>query len=482
MIEARTPTTMDEAGAEKQRDYERSDIHKDSDNLEEKQVSDPLFLALLKSDIVVRMTSEKQSHQIQLAIEVLSDKTDGKIIYGSDEKFWIYDCAEGYWLSKSNRYIGNRLKEFAIKIGCYHLNMSTHQGIDSLVKQAQYDLYREVEPQKGLLNFKNGTYDTSADVFRGHRKEDFLTYVIPYDFDPNAKCPLWDRVLKEWLPDDVILILQELFGNVFLDNRHEKIGFLVGGGRNGKSVCLEAISQVLGAKNISNFSLSQITEEQGIFRASMEGKVLNISMDNSEKIKNFAIFKGLVSGEPQTMKRLYNQPYSSSNYPKTILAANALPKVEDYSDGYFRRLLIIPFERQIPSDDVDTELKEKLVVESAGILNWIIEGARRLRRQERFSDSYTINQFLDEYRRESDTVACYIDEKEWVVGTDDKISLSMAFEDFNQWIFRNGYAKMGNRTFAKRLRLLKFETEKIGGNLYLWYGGAKTAIDSQTPF
>lgn len=68
------------------------------------------------------------------------------------------------------------------------------------------------------------------------------------------------------------------------------------------------------------------------------------------------------------------------------------------SDGYFRRLLIIPFERQIPKDKIDVDLKSKLIKERAGILNWIIEGARRLRKQGKFSESQAINNYLDRWQ------------------------------------------------------------------------------------
>lgn len=119
-------------------------------------------------------------------------------------------------------------------------------------------------------------------------------------------------------PPDILQVLQEGIGNTFLDHRHEKMVYAVGGGCNGKSTLLEGIGASLGQGNITNFTLAQVTEEDGKARGSMIGKLLNISADNSQKIKDFGVLKSYVSGEGLSAKKVYQDIFTTNNLPKTI--------------------------------------------------------------------------------------------------------------------------------------------------------------------
>jgi putative DNA primase/helicase len=48
-----------------------------------------------------------------------------------------------------------------------------------------------------LLNLKNGTMDLASGRFRDHRREDFLTKQIEVDYDPEANCPRFEKLLGE---------------------------------------------------------------------------------------------------------------------------------------------------------------------------------------------------------------------------------------------------------------------------------------------
>jgi putative DNA primase/helicase len=90
--------------------------------------------------------------------------------------------------------------------------------------------------------------------------------------------------------------------------------------------------------------------------------------------------------------------------------ANHLPRIEGTDDGIWRRVLLIPFDVQIPEDERDPHLAERIVAdESAGVLNWMISGlADYLESGLRIPEA--VKMATKGYRNDSDTVAAFIDQ------------------------------------------------------------------------
>jgi hypothetical protein len=54
------------------------------------------------------------------------------------------------------------------------------------------------------FNAQNGTVDLRAGELRFHRREDMHTKMAPVAFDPEARCPTFDRFLAEVVPDEEV--------------------------------------------------------------------------------------------------------------------------------------------------------------------------------------------------------------------------------------------------------------------------------------
>jgi len=48
-----------------------------------------------------------------------------------------------------------------------------------------------------LINFLNGTVDARTKELREHRRDDYITKLVHYNYDPNAKAERWERFLNE---------------------------------------------------------------------------------------------------------------------------------------------------------------------------------------------------------------------------------------------------------------------------------------------
>lgn len=212
-----------------------------------------------------------------------------------------------------------------------------------LLKQFESSAYRLVpdrEPGLTLIPLQNGTLEITAEgtKLREHNQEDFLTFLLPFSYDPVAIPARFQAFMDHILPDkNLQSIIQEYVGSGFISSgimKLEKLLKLYGSGANGKSVLLSIISAMVGRGNISEFSLDKITDDAGYYRAQAQGKLFNICSETPKRIGDNAILKQWASGEPIAVR--YRPPAMMENPPRLLFSANELPGDVEHSDGFFR--------------------------------------------------------------------------------------------------------------------------------------------------
>jgi len=126
------------------------------------------------------------------------------------------------------------------------------RGIASAVTLARSRLPVRVDrldARPWLLNVPNGTVDLRTGAVRGHRRQDYLTMLCPTRYDPAARCPTWDRFLRDVFrgDDELIGYVRRLLGyGLTGDVREQVLPILWGRGSNGKSTFVNAVLEVLG--------------------------------------------------------------------------------------------------------------------------------------------------------------------------------------------------------------------------------------------
>jgi len=93
-----------------------------------------------------------------------------------------------------------------LKIGVDKFDAKLHSFKDELLKQFISDArLKEIQSdnQTTLINLINGTFEINGknQSIREFRKSDFLTYQLPFEFEPNAECPKFINFLNEVLPE-----------------------------------------------------------------------------------------------------------------------------------------------------------------------------------------------------------------------------------------------------------------------------------------
>jgi len=92
----------------------------------------------------------------------------------------------------------------------------------------------------------------------------------PYNYDPDAKCPLWKRFLVEIfeaenINDISIKILQEIFGLLLTpETVYHKIFAMIGPKRSGKGTILKVLQALLGRSEVTTTNLTQLPTQFGM--------------------------------------------------------------------------------------------------------------------------------------------------------------------------------------------------------------------------
>ncbi len=307
------------------------------------------------------------------------------------------------WTEVSDQEMKIFLKYALASYGSYdEIKASNRKILDDHIKQFPYSaIARFPEQATNKINFDNGTLNLADGKIYKHDKDDFFRYVLPYNYNPKAKCPLFEKYLSEVLPEkEERMVIAEYIGYLFTSLKLEKVLFLYGAGLNGKSVLVDIIEALLGKENISHESLSDMCGENGSnCRANLVGKILNTCSDVSAKAFQGDVFKRLASGEPISFKILYKDVNTSTDYAKQLFCLNELPRTSDISNGYFRRFLIAPFPIQIPKEKINPKLASTIISsELPGIMNWVLQGRERLLKQNAFTESEAMTKALENYK------------------------------------------------------------------------------------
>jgi len=325
-----------------------------------------------------------------------------------------------------------------------------------------------------LINLKNGTFEISPQkqFLRAPRIEDFLTYQLPFEYNPDAQAPIFECYLNKVLPDVTMQqILAEYLAYIFIKPGYlklEKILLLYGSGANGKSVFFDVVNAILGDENTSSYSLQSITDNNGYHRAMLGNKLLNYASEISTKLET-PILKQMASGEPIEARLPYGEPFKLTNYAKLLFNCNELPNNVEQTNAFFRRLLIIPFEITIPEEEQDKELSKKIIAaELSGVFNWILQGLGRLLKQKNFTKSAAVNKQLQDYKKHSDSVQMFLEEAGYEKGGNEAVLFGDLFKEYISYCTESNHRSTSKLNFSQKLKNAGFETERKNSGIVVY--------------
>ena len=388
---------------------------------------------------------------------------------------FIYLYNRTFWAELDKDEFQKFLGEAAEKMGVRWDNAQDYQFREQLFKQflaTEYLSNPQGDNNKVLINLQNGTFEISPQGtnLRPFDRSDFITYQLPFEYNPQATAPLFEAYLNKVLPDpERQRVLAEYLGFVFIKHgsnalKEEKALILYGTGANGKSVFFEVVNALLGTDNVSSYSLQSLTNDNGYFRAKLANKLVNYASEINGNLEA-SIFKQLVSGEPVEARLPYGQPFILKQYAKLIFNCNELPKDVEHTNAYFRRFLIIPFDVTIPPHEQDKNLHTKIIEkELSGVFNWVLKGLNRLLEQKKFSDCEAAQQAVEQYKIESNSVQMFLNENEYKGSSINYKLIKDLYPEYRSFCMDDGMTPFKKSNFIKQLRALSLVVDRVSQN------------------
>ena len=294
------------------------------------------------------------------------------------------------------------------------------------------------------------------------------TQTLPFPYTPVEENPpeRFLRYLAECFAPDQDAeakgnLLQEFAGAclVGIATRFQKALILTGEGDNGKSVFVSVIRSLFPPEQTAAVAPQDLGHEYN--RAQLVGVRFNAASEiPSGELFDSSSFKAVVSGDDVRARHLRHDPFTFKPRAGHVFSANTLPAVNDYSHGFWRRLLVVSWNRRFTDAERDLTLTDSiLMTELPGVAAWAIEGARQLLRQNHYTAPASLRTDAERWRVETDVVAA------WLSGCAEKTTVATtaadaAYQAFRFWSVENGHRQISSTTFGRRMRALGIEVKR----------------------
>lgn len=343
------------------------------------------------------------------------------------------------------------------------------QRIQSALYLAQPDLAanaKDFDQMPWWISANNGSINLKIGEVSQHDRNHLNTRIIHSDFSATAKCPTWLKFLERVQPDpEMRQFLQRAIGySLTGDTGEQCLFFLYGMGRNGKSVVIETLAELMGsyhtATRIESLSGKGAGGIPNDIAALAGARYVTVSETPEGAKLNESLVKDLTGGDTITARFLRHEFFSFRPQFKLWVRGNHKPQIRGTDDGIWRRLMLIPFNVQIPEDEVDSSLPERLRGELPGILNWAIDGCLDWQKKG-LKPPQSVKDALAEYRREMDILGDFI--SACCVISDGAITESTAlYNSYRKWCGMVGHLSVSQMRFGLSLGERGFVKEKSG--------------------
>ena len=414
--------------------------------------------------------SKKQSVNPGLLKACISEHLSYKTVDGS---YYWYE--NGYYKrtdkntvkAKISAYIPDTLTNDNLLNNVYNLMLADS---DHMANEKDFNTNEK------YINFKNGLYNIDTKALEPHNADILYTRQVNTEYIEGSTITEYHTFTKfirdlcksadggiDW---QAYKALQEVAGlaisNIY-GHKTKKAVFLYSPvGNTGKSQFLGLLGYLIGQENITSIPLQNMNEDKGRFAFANAGLVRLIMNGDQSKadIKDSSTFKSVTGGDAIKVEAKGKDIKALVFKGLVLIACNDLPYIaDDKGEHIYRRMYIIPCTHTIEEKERDPNILDKMIKELPQIVNWAIEGLHRLKANNyNFTEIAAGNQYIEDYRKNSDTVFGFLSDEGYTITKDpnDKISKQDLLEKYYMYCQREERQSVSKRQFGERL-------EKITG-------------------
>jgi putative DNA primase/helicase len=369
----------------------------------------------------------------------------------------------------------------------------TNRAISAMVELAKSEpgipvLSDQLDSDIWLLNCKNGTLDLRTGELRPHNRKDYITRIIPTEYNPYADFEEWAKFLHRIMNDNAELIsfLQRAVGYSLTGSTREQCLFMLYGcGANGKTTFLEAISDVLAGyaqRTPTDTLLAKDTSGISNDIARLKGARFVVASEVEEgKRMAESLVKQMTGGEKMTARFMRAEYFEFMPHFKLWVGTNHKPVIRGTDQAIWRRIKLIPFNVTIPPEERDKNLLNKLRREMPGILNWAVMGCMDWQKNG-LGEPEEVIKATNDYRSEMDVLTRFVSDC-CTTATQRGTKSSELYKKYAEWSKDNGEFALSQTKFSTRMQEKGFNKTRTNRGM-VWEGIAivDDDADDDIPF
>lgn len=344
---------------------------------------------------------------------------------------------------------------------------------------------RELDNDPMLLGVQNGVVDLRLGHLLFNHPEMRVTRYCGADFVEDAPSPGWVRFLDQLFQGDTQTIetVQRLLGYTLTGLVTEEVLVIcIGYGSNGKSVFSNVVARIMGGysrtapPSLLTVRRSDDASPRNDLAALAGARYVSISELQAGDRLDEQVVKLLAGREPISARFLHKEFFEFLPTFTAWLRTNHKPIITGEDDGIWRRPVVLPFSRTFTDEEKDPHLEDKLMDESNGILQWMLEGTR-MYLKDGLKLSPRIKAEVARYRSDSDMLGEFLTDKTAPCATA-KVNQVQMYSAWRFWCEESGARPGSKKTFTQRLAERGFpEGRSNGARFYvgLTLGAVMTA-------
>ncbi|MFH1496269.1 MAG: phage/plasmid primase, P4 family, partial [Verrucomicrobiota bacterium] len=452
--------------------------------------ADVVRLARMKAGADAQPVALALGSDVEVAQHVLDDlERDGEPLVHDRGRLWRYGAGAGLWTRLEPHAVRSQVAELdglllrssdaegarPLKVGARMMRDVYTVALDRRARPDWFDAApRGLAFANGYLVLDEGGRLALRPLGPEHR----ATVGYDWAYDPEAHPSRFYDVLCEcWETDDdrdaKVDLLREWVGAALLGlaTRYQRAAVLVGGGANGKSTILSIVQGLFPPDAVCAVNPQDMSDEYR--RALLAGCRLNCVSELPEaEILQSESIKTLISGDPITAREIREAPFRFRPEAGHLFSANALPAVRDTSRGFWRRWIVLTFNREFAAAEQIRDLdRQVLEAEAPAIVSWALRGAEALVARGSYQETDEMRAACDEWQRTADPVTAFVTDRcEHVMGAafaeGQGTPASILYDEYKTWAEREGHARMSSTTFGRRLSLLVRRRHTADGKVY----------------
>ena len=275
--------------------------------------------------------------------------------------------------------------------------------------------HTKLDANPWLFGVADGVIDLQTGKKMPPDRKYLLTKKVSYRYVPGAKAKLWEKFLGHVVPDKEIRDFLQRFVGYCLTGMVTERMFLIlfGGGKNGKSVFIDTLQELLGPYGTSAAPGLLMSKNEA--HPTEVADLFGVRLAVASEIKKGRVFdeeavKRLTGNDRLKARKMHENFWEFIPTFKLMLATNHKPQVRDDTPSFWDRLALIPFEVRISEEEDNKQLGQQLKAELPGILNWAIEGCVAWQKNG-LKRPKAVMEAVDEYRSNEDTLGKFFEEE-----------------------------------------------------------------------